>query len=53
MPDVYASIESADAAVQERVLEVGCVTRAVARTLALRPGVGEVVGLASLIGRRP
>jgi ubiquinone/menaquinone biosynthesis C-methylase UbiE len=77
MPDVYASIESADEAVQERlaevlelraadagqqsmldeyladlplpdgarVLEVGCGTGAVARTLAVRPGVGEVVGL--------
>ena len=77
MPDVYASIDSADEAVQERlaavlelraadaaqqamledyladlalrdgarVLEVGCGTGAVARTLAVRPGVGEVVGL--------
>jgi len=77
MPDVYASIENADEAVQERladvlelraadagqramledyladlalpdgarVLEVGCGTGAVARTLAVRPGVGEVVGL--------
>jgi ubiquinone/menaquinone biosynthesis C-methylase UbiE len=77
MPDVYASIESADEAVQERlaevlelraadaaqqamleeyladlplpdgarVLEVGCGTGAVARTLAVRPGVGEVVGV--------
>ena len=77
MPDVYASIESAEEAVQERlaevlelraadaaqqamledylaelplpdrarVLEVGCGTGAVARTLAVRPGVGEVVGL--------
>jgi ubiquinone/menaquinone biosynthesis C-methylase UbiE len=77
MPDVYASIETADEAVQERlaevlelraadaaqqamledylgdlplpdggrVLEVGCGTGAVARTLAVRPGVGEVVGL--------
>ena len=77
MPDVYASIETADEAVQERlaevlelraaepaqqamledyladlplpdgarVLEVGCGTGAVARTLAARPGVGEVVGL--------
>jgi ubiquinone/menaquinone biosynthesis C-methylase UbiE len=77
MPDVYASIETADQAVQERlaevlelraadpaqqamledylgdlplpdgarVLEVGCGTGAVARTLAVRPGVGEVVGL--------
>ena len=77
MPDVYASIENADEAVQERladvlelraadagqqamledyladlalpdgarVLEVGCGTGAVARTLAVRPGMGEVVGL--------
>ena len=77
MPDVYASIENADEAVQERladvlelraadagqramledyladlalpdgarVLEVGCGTGAVARTLAVRPGVGKVVGL--------
>ena len=77
MPDVYASIESAEEAVQQRlaevlelraadagqqamledylgelplpegarVLEVGCGTGAVARTLAVRPGVGEVVGL--------
>jgi ubiquinone/menaquinone biosynthesis C-methylase UbiE len=77
MPDVYASIETADEAVQERlvevlelraadaaqqamlqdyladlplpdgarVLEVGCGTGAVARTVAVRPGVGEVVGL--------
>jgi len=77
MPDVYASIESADEGVQQRlaevlelraadaaqqamledyladlplpdgarVLEVGCGTGAVARTLAVRPGVGEVVGL--------
>jgi ubiquinone/menaquinone biosynthesis C-methylase UbiE len=77
MPDVYASIETADEAVQERladvlelraadaaqhamledylgdlplpdgarVLEVGCGTGAVARTLAVLPGVGEVVGL--------
>jgi ubiquinone/menaquinone biosynthesis C-methylase UbiE len=77
MPDVYASIETADEAVQERlaevlelraaepaqqamledyladlslpdrarVLEVGCGTGAVARTLAVRPGVAEVVGL--------
>jgi ubiquinone/menaquinone biosynthesis C-methylase UbiE len=77
MPDVYASIETADEGVQERlaevlelraadaaqqamledyladlplpdgarVLEVGCGTGAVARTLAVRPGVGEVVGL--------
>ena len=28
-----------------RVLEIGCGTGAVARTLAVRPGVGEVVGL--------
>src|ERR1700710_1921961 len=77
MPDVYASIETADEAVLERlvevlelraaepaqqamledylgdlplpdgarVLEVGCGTGAVARTLAVRPGVGQVVGL--------
>jgi SAM-dependent methyltransferase len=77
MPDVYASIDTADDAVQERlaevlelraadaaqqamledypadlplgdgarVLEVGCGTGAVARTVAVRPGVGEVVGL--------
>jgi ubiquinone/menaquinone biosynthesis C-methylase UbiE len=77
MPDVYASIETADDAVQERlaevlelraadaaeqamledyladlplgdgarVLEVGCGTGAVARTIAVRDGVGEVVGL--------
>ena len=77
MPDVYASIATADEAVQERlaevlelraadvaqqamledyladlpladgarVLEVGCGTGAVARSLAVRPGVGEVVGL--------
>jgi ubiquinone/menaquinone biosynthesis C-methylase UbiE len=77
MPDVYASIETADEAVLERlvevlelraaepaqqamledylgdlplrdrarVLEVGCGTGAVARTIAVRPGVGEVVGL--------
>src|SRR4030095_13628512 len=77
MPDVYASIETADAAVLERlvevlelraaapaqqamledylaelplrerarVLDVGCGTGAVARTLAARPGAGEVVGI--------
>jgi ubiquinone/menaquinone biosynthesis C-methylase UbiE len=77
MPDVYATIDAADEAVQERladvlelraadvaqqamladyladmplrdggrVLEVGCGTGAVARTVAVRPGVGEVVGL--------
>ena len=77
MPDVYASIDTADEAVQARlaevlelraseaaqqamledyladlalperarVLEVGCGTGAVARTLAVRPGVGEVVGI--------
>jgi ubiquinone/menaquinone biosynthesis C-methylase UbiE len=77
MPDVYATIDAADEAVQERlaevlelraadgaqqamladyladlplreggrVLEVGCGTGAVARTIAVRDGVGEVVGL--------
>jgi ubiquinone/menaquinone biosynthesis C-methylase UbiE len=77
MPDVYATIETADEAVQERlaevlelraaeaaqqamledylgdltlpdgarVLEVGCGTGVVARTVAVRPGIGEVVGL--------
>jgi ubiquinone/menaquinone biosynthesis C-methylase UbiE len=77
MPDVYASIETADEAVLERlvevlelraaepaqqamladylgdlplpdgarVLEVGCGTGAVARTIAGRPGIGDVVGL--------
>jgi ubiquinone/menaquinone biosynthesis C-methylase UbiE len=77
MPDVYASIETAEEAVLERlvevlelraaepaqramledylgdlplpdgarVLEVGCGTGAVARAIAGRPGVGEVVGL--------
>jgi ubiquinone/menaquinone biosynthesis C-methylase UbiE len=77
MPDVYASIETADEAVQERlaevlelraaepaqqamledyladlplrdgarVLEVGCGTGVVARRIAARAGVGEVVGL--------
>jgi ubiquinone/menaquinone biosynthesis C-methylase UbiE len=77
MPDVYASIETADDAVLERlvevlelraaepaqqamledylgdlplpdgvrVLEVGCGTGAVARTIAARPRVGSVVGL--------
>jgi ubiquinone/menaquinone biosynthesis C-methylase UbiE len=77
MPDVYATIETADEAVQgrlaevlelraaepaqqamledylaelplrdgARVLEVGCGTGAVARTLAVRPGIGEVVGI--------
>jgi ubiquinone/menaquinone biosynthesis C-methylase UbiE len=77
MPDVYATIASADEAVQERlaevlelraadpqqramletyledlapvggarVLDLGCGTGAVARTLAALPGVGEVVGI--------
>jgi ubiquinone/menaquinone biosynthesis C-methylase UbiE len=77
MPDVYVSIETADEAVLERlvevlelragepaqqamledylgdlplrdgarVLEVGCGTGAVARTIAARPGIGDVVGL--------
>lgn len=77
MSDVYATIETADEAVQERladvlelrgadlqqramledyladlmlpegarVLEIGCGTGAIARVLAERPGIGEVIGI--------
>jgi hypothetical protein len=59
MPDVYASIESAEDAVQERLaefLELRAADAALKREARRRVAAGEFLGhiaYASLIGRRP